>query len=440
MLGYILFAAAALAAGVLLYKSKKENEVRLQEKDAEIGKLQEALRATECPLRDLFFARLLGGGYYSTEEELLWEGEKVSVRFPYRNFIVLGARIEMWGELFRQGEMNRRDANFLLRNTLQNAFPGITEAADVQGVTVAVINLETMPEDGVQAIVQAARASMEVLEAEYGITVTVAISRTYHSPFDIPDAMGDVNHVFDYLQLMDEDRPITAYEDLTYGKLDKNEVSFVEVEARLMGAIRTMDFAGVRMAMHEIFNNSFSETKPTVDVFRFQVYGMVNTMLYMLDEVRESVGVEILEELQPGPRLTGAKTVNELVAVMDDILLRLQQHTEQKRPGGAPAWVERVYAFVEENYKNPNMSVAFVADRFDMTPTYCSKVFREQYNVRLFDLIQLKRLEAAKELMRGNMNLKDIAETVGFTNALAMSRAFKRYEGVSPNRFRESMR
>ena len=440
MIGYMISAAVLAAAGVTVYKLKQDAAAGLAEKDQEILRLKEELRATECPLRDLFFARLLGGGGYATEEELLREGERLDVRFPYRNFVVLGARLEQWGELFSQGEMDRRDVNFLLRNTLQNAFSGVTEAADVQGVTIAVINLETAPENGTETIVEAAKKAMEVLETEFGITVTVTISRVYGSVLDIPTAMGDVKHVFDYIQLMEEDRPVVSYEDLTHTKLGKSRMSFVEVESKLMASVRTLDFEGLRMAVHEMINSNFTEARPTVDTFRFQVYGMVNTLLYVLDEVRDAVGVEILEELNPGPRLTGAKTVSELVAIMDELLLRLQEHTHEKRPGGAPTWVEKVYAFVEENYKDPNMAVAYVADRFDMTPTYCSKVFREHYNVRLFDLIQLKRLEEAKRLMRGSMNLKDIAEAVGFSNALAMSRAFKRYEGVSPNRFRESMR
>ena len=42
--------------------------------------------------------------------------------------------------------------------------------------------------------------------------------------------------------------------------------------------------------------------------------------------------------------------------------------------------------------------------------------------------------------MKTDMSLKDIAEAVGFSNALTMSRAFKRYEGTAPNKIREQLR
>ena len=54
----------------------------------------------------------------------------------------------------------------------------------------------------------------------------------------------------------------------------------------------------------------------------------------------------------------------------------------------------------------------------------------------VFDYIQ-RRLEAAKALLHSDKNLKDIAEEVGFSSALTMSRAFKRYEGTTPGRLRD---
>ena len=65
---------------------------------------------------------------------------------------------------------------------------------------------------------------------------------------------------------------------------------------------------------------------------------------------------------------------------------------------------------------------------------------REQYNIRLFDFIQLKRLEMAKVLMETSKSLKEIAQESGFGSALTMSRAFKRYEGTTPNHIRERIR
>jgi len=408
--------------------------------EQELSVLRQELLVARCDQRDLFFAQLLGGAHFYTEQDLLDEGGRVGVDFPYRNFVVLSAKPEAWGELFGHGGMDRRDLNFILRNMLENGFPGKTHAADVQGRMVAILNLETLPEMGVRGLVQDARHLLEVLEREFGITITVAISRVCHSPLELPHAMGDVNLIFEYLQLMGEDAPITTYEELRHPNMPNSPTSFLDLETRLLGCIRAADFSGMRMVMHELINNEFGETRPTVDTFRFRIYGVVNTLLYLLSDIRSVVGHELINELDPGPRLTSAGTLDEIVTVMDDIMTELEVRTSHRRQPAVPGWVEKVRDYVDENFRDPDVTISYIADKFSLTPTYCSKIYREQYNVRLFDYIQQKRLEAAKELMKTEMSLREIADAAGFSNGLTMSRAFKRYEGTTPNKLREQIR
>lgn len=388
-------------------------------------------------IRDLFFTRLLTGGYYTSMEELNEAAGEVAVEFPYGTFLAVTARLETWGELFREGHMDRKDMNFILRNVMQNSFPGKTEAAEVGGVMVAIVNMERLPETGLRGLVQDARHGLEVLESEFGLTVTVAISRVYHSALELSQAFQDTRHVLEYRQLMGEDYPITTYEELTHRHISQSSTTFFDLEMRLLGCVRATDFAGMRMVLHELISNEFGDTRPTVDTFRFRVYGVVNTLLYLMNDIRAVVGNDLVEDLDPGPRLTSAETLADIVQVMDEILDGLEVKAARKRQPTPPAWVGEVRDFVLERFRDPDLTVSYTADRFGMTPTYCSKVFREQYGVRLFDFIQLRRLEAAKGLMPSSMSLKEIAEAVGFSSALTMSRAFKRYEGVAPSSFRE---
>lgn len=405
-----------------------------------IKELEKQLELAKCDSRDLYFAQLLGGGHFHSEEQLRQAGQAVGLEFRYKHFLVLAAKLETWGMLFSEGQMDFKDINFILRNVLEHEFPGEGNAAEVQGRMVAILNLEDEPENGMKSIIQNARHALEVLESEFQLTVTVAISRVYDDPMELTAAMEDTNRIFEYLQLMGEDQPVTAYEELTHLHLHKSTTSFMDLETRLLGCIRTIDFSGVRMVLHELINNEFGETKPTVDTFRFRIYGVVNTLLYLMNDIEDVVGPAVIREIDPGPRLTSARTLEEIVTAMDDILGQLEQHTQKKQKSSILSWAEKAHTLVEEHFSDPNLNVAYVADQFDLTPTYCSKVFWEQYNIRLFDFIQLKRLEMAKVLMETSKSLKEIAQESGFGSALTMSRAFKRYEGTTPNHIRERIR
>lgn len=407
--------------------------------DAELAELRRRLQVAECDQRDLYFARLLGDGYFPTAQAALEAGNAFNLTFPHRYFIILSARPEAWGELFVSGEMDRRDSNFILRNTLEDGLPGTVHAADIQGKMIAIMNLKALPETGLRGILQDAQRILEVLETEYGITVTAAVSRAYESILDLPTAIEDIHRVYEYLALLGEDRPITSYDELTHAHMMPSPTTYLELEGRLLGCIRASDFSGADRVLHDLIQGEFGDAKPTIDTVRMRVYGVVNTLLYLMNDIRAVVGHKTVNKIDPGPRLTSAKTLEEIVSVMDDIFAQLESYAAQKRSTMTMPWVHEIKPYVDENFQDPNLGVSTVADHFGLSSTYCSKVFREHYGIRLLDYIQQKRLEAVKELLRTDKTLREIADQTGFTTTLTLSRAMKRYEGTTANKLREAM-
>ena len=416
-----------------------QNNALLSEHSRELEEMRRALSRAACDQRDLYFSRLLGGGYFQNAQEALDTGKQYGLSFPHRFFLLLSARPETWGDLFTTGQMDRMDSNFILRNTLEDGLPGAAQAADIQGKMICIVNLTELPESGLRGIVQDTRRILEVLETEFGITVTVAISRVYESILDLPQAIQDVRQIYEYLEFLGEDRPITTYEELTHVHMMPSSTSFLELESRLLGCIRASDFQQADRVMHELIQGEFGDAKPTIDTVRFRIYGVVNTLLYLMTDIRSVVGNELVNHIDPGPRLTSARSLSEIVDVMDDIFSQLSAHTAQKREAAVSPWVQEIMPYVDGHFRDPNLSVSSVADHFGLSSTYCSKTFRDRYGIRLPDYIQRKRLEAAKELLRAGKTLASIVEETGFTTTLTLSRTIKRYEGTTPNKLREAL-
>ena len=411
--------------------------VRTENMDIEA--LRRQVHSTWSDQRDLYLTRLLSGGYFRSEAHALGNGQALEVLFPNPDYLVLSVRLETWGALFSSGEMDWQDCNFILRNALEEGLPGTVHALDMQGKMAAILNHENLDDQTLRGIVQDAGKILEVLEEEFGLTVTVAVSRVYRSILALPEARSDTERVFDYLALMDEDRPLTTYEELTHVHMSPSQTSYLNLESRLLGCIRASDFSGAQLVLHELIQGEFGDSKPTIDTVRFRVYGVVNTLLYMIDDIRDVVGNELIQKIDPGPRLTSAKSLSEIVFVMDDILEELQDFTGRKQQA-VPDWINGAYAYVQESFRDPNVTVSSVADRFGLSATYCAKLFKEYQGVRLFDFISRLRLEAAKEALKSEKTLREIAEETGFSTALTMNRAFKRYEGTTPNKLREAMK
>ena len=390
--------------------------------------------------RDLFFVNILMPGVYESPAAILTEAQQVNIQFPYELFLVLIAKKEHWGEAYASGEADAKEQHFILRNALENGFPGLCFAANVHGEMTAILNLPALPETGVRGIVQDASHILEVLDAEFGISVTMSISRVYHSLLELPLAYLDCQHIMEYQQLLGEDIPVVEYESLTHMHIPQPESSYLDLELQILTAAKSQDFSGLQIALHKLISNEFGTGKPTVDTVRFRVYGFVNTLLSLMNEIRPIVGEQFIETLDVGPRLTEALSLPDIVQEMDDILDALIQRIDQQRSTAPPLWAKQARQYIRDNFRDPDLTVTSVADWLQLTPTYCSKVYREVYGVRLLDEIQQLRLEEAKRLMVLEPTLAIIAEKSGFPSALTMSRAFKRYVGVSPGMYRDQLR
>lgn len=101
-------------------------------------------RITRDALRDLFFINFLSGSVYDSEAAIRSAAREVGLTFPHPLFLVLIARTEHWGSAFAKGEVDLRECHFILRNALENGFPGICQASNVLGEMTAIINLEAL--------------------------------------------------------------------------------------------------------------------------------------------------------------------------------------------------------------------------------------------------------------------------------------------------------
>lgn len=92
------------------------------------------------------------------------------------------------------------------------------------------------------------------------------------------------------------------------------------------------------------------------------------------------------------------------------------------------------------DFLKPNFSINFIAEKLDTNTTYISFVFNKhhdesfkQYCTRLKINYVVERLKTDKNFRK--YSIQAIAEEIGYTNASAFTRAFKKHIGVTPSIF-----
>jgi YesN/AraC family two-component response regulator len=101
-------------------------------------------------------------------------------------------------------------------------------------------------------------------------------------------------------------------------------------------------------------------------------------------------------------------------------------------------FIKKVKGHIEEYYADPNLSLSQISDVFRLSPSYLSRLFKEELGEKFIDYVTQVRINHAKRFLEDtNNSIQDIALKVGYVNALTFIRVFKKLTGETPGSFRK---
>ena len=101
--------------------------------------------------------------------------------------------------------------------------------------------------------------------------------------------------------------------------------------------------------------------------------------------------------------------------------------------------VLQMQTFIRENLDG-ELRLEQVASHVHASPTYLSRLFKKETGVSFSDFVNRQRVQRAKTMLETPCKIIDIANMVGFGNAKYFSQVFKRYTGMTPQKYREERR
>ncbi len=128
---------------------------------------------------------------------------------------------------------------------------------------------------------------------------------------------------------------------------------------------------------------------------------------------------------QPDDRAEPAPTKSGLLspAREQEILARVQEYMATERP-----------------YLEPDLTLADLAGRLRLPPTYVSRALNNQLGRNFYTFINEHRVEAAKNLLQedAHRNVLEVALDTGFGSKSTFNSVFKKFTGLTPSEFRKT--
>jgi AraC-like DNA-binding protein len=213
---------------------------------------------------------------------------------------------------------------------------------------------------------------------------------------------------------------------------------YLEDEQRFINHIRAGEYRSAIEVLERLFESVTTESLPSTQLIKCRVFGLMNTMVNALSEIRVFCDENFFEDNRIFDAMVGSSSVDAMHQTMRAALEQAEQFVSRRHADRSRSLKDRIIEYINASYTDPNLNVSTVADHFGISVSYVSRFFKKHAGCGLLDFIHRRRItEAKRRLTETAESIKTVSESVGYTNDISFIRTFKRYEGVTPGTYRE---
>ncbi len=148
------------------------------------------------------------------------------------------------------------------------------------------------------------------------------------------------------------------------------------------------------------------------------------------------------ENLPPfGNKLAGMHSREEVADFLRSCLACVYE--QESHASGRRRFVAKILRCIEHEHGNPELSLKTIAEqKLFMNTDYVSREFLRETGEKFSQALIRTRMEHAKALLRErgrDARIYEIAEQVGLSNAQYFAQAFRKYTGMTPTAYIESL-
>ena len=249
------------------------------------------------------------------------------------------------------------------------------------------------------------------------------------------------SHYFEDRELQEQQAVISEY--IQYiktmgGSTSNTECYPLEKEKELISLISIGDKSGSQRVLNEIFGHIFFSTGGNFEVIKARVLELV--VLLSRAALEGGADIEQIFGLNYNylSQTNNYKTVEELTFWLSKIMARFTDCVFNLTEVKHVDIIYKAISYIKNNYMN-KLTLEDVASHVFLSPSYFSKIFKEEMKSNFNTYLNQIRIEVAKKLLADDtVVLVDISSRVGYEDQSYFSKVFKKMTGVSPGKFREN--
>jgi len=278
------------------------------------------------------------------------------------------------------------------------------------------------------------------LSAVKEISVSVAVGNIYKGHENIRQSYFDAEKALKY-RLFNQPSSIIRYQDIAQRNdvfhdlpvRDNHLINFLKSNSRTE-VMQIVDSTIENINSAENSSASYESTIQSVIRLVSKTMDYLVSLHINLADMNMAVKTRnIYVEVMNIDSLEGVK--EWLHAFYDGILAYQSSHTDSI---SNKKHVHQAIDMVSKHFNSSELRLEWIADHLDISYSYLRKIFKDETGINFFDYLNRVRIEYSKGLLtQTSLTIVEMAEKSGFSNDQCFARFFKKYEGITPGKYRE---
>lgn len=275
-----------------------------------------------------------------------------------------------------------------------------------------------------------------IAHRRFKLSVTIAVSGFHKGFAEIDRCYREALGALDYRMIYGSNT-IIHYENVV--NLEQHYYQYpLETEVQLMNYTRSGDYANVERLLEQIHEMNFKWGRISPEMGQGLYYELMSTVIKVRNgsSAGHNQFTEGLDD--PVKYIAGCATADEMLQKTKKLFRGVCSYEMQGKTEHRSRLLAEINQYIANHISDNNLSLRSIADHFNITLQYLSNFYKKQHGQNISDYIAQVRIQEAKRLLKDRtLTMAEIAEKIGYANDVGFIRFFKKYEGVSPGKFRD---
>lgn len=276
----------------------------------------------------------------------------------------------------------------------------------------------------------------QLIVREIKLPTTISVGEAYGCELSlIHRSFIEASSAMDY-RLLRGKYGVIFFEEIAAVEKSRQIYSYpIEAEMRMSQSVKQGDVSMLEEALDEIVD-SMNRQNMSIYAAHCIYFDIINTVIKAVNELNMDFTF-LSEECDDMIALVRSGTIEELNAKLVQVCRTICDCVAANKESKNIKLRDEITVYVNKNFKNCDLTLEAIADRFGMSSSYISRFYKDQTGQTLTEYINMLRMDAVKDmLINTEKPLKEIIEAVGYVDATSFIRKFKRIEGITPGQYR----